>query len=145
MSWLSDNSHNNLSRDAAWKVIAGKRVYYHDKICYQPWNSMNWCVWFSLAFALHCWTLEQRVLLIIFDRGQTIANGIIMFSQTINVADRMTGLHIWCLTVWKHDVYIIQHIHMEDIDIWQKIFSSLWNMGKELAAPGESWVRLTKA
>lgn len=38
----------------------------------------------------------------------------------IYVTDRLMGLHIWCLTAWKHGVYIIQHVHMEDIDIWQK-------------------------
>lgn len=67
-----------------------------------------------------------RVFLIVFDRVQTNTNGIIYIcAEMLYAADGVTGLHIWGFVVWKGSVYILQHIHMEDIDIWHKNLPSL--------------------
>lgn len=143
MSSPSDNSHNSLSRNAAWKVAPGKRVYYHDKICYQPWTRVDWCVWFSLASAPHSFTLQLRRLLIMFDRLQTITNGIIYFSLSIYIADTADRPPDPVSHSLETRQYVTHRIHMEDIYLCCKTFSSLWIMREDGAAPGACRLRVT--
>lgn len=55
--------------------------------------------------------------------------GLYICAETLCAADGVTGLHIWGFAVWKGSVYILKHIHMEDIDIWHKYLPSLLNTG----------------
>lgn len=55
--------------------------------------------------------------------------GLYICAETLCAADGVTGLHIWGFAVWKESVYILKHIHMEDIDIWYKNLPSLLNTG----------------
>lgn len=120
------------------------------KMCLLSWqdtlSAVNLYEWTCLDFLwrqLHSCTSEQRVLLIIFDRMQTVTNGIIL-SQTMYVADRQTGLRIWCLTVLKHGAYIMLY----STSIWKLLtfgtehFHHWETRGKEPAAPRASRLRV---
>lgn len=105
---------------------------------------MNWCVWFSLAFAPHSCTLKQCVLFIIFDRMQTITNGIIYFFKHKHLRNGQAdgppylvshSLETWC-------IYYTAHPYGRYWHLAKKTVLSFWNTGKELVAPGAPWARV---